>query len=390
MLSFFPTQIAAKLALIIASATFVATGTTPLFSQPSTNSSPTLQQNLDSLIAWKTGRQLDRFTTASISASWTEADLRDRLINFAQTQKAAIFIDRRIDPSQLINITMNNVSPEQFLWSIAKKQSIGVSRVGDFYYFGPPTTAASLPTLWKQLRSESSKQKLNYQVDWTKRAPIKTGQVVNVKTLLEELASENKFQIENLDEIPHDIWSQFELPRLSLDGRVAILLVGFDKWFERSADGKSIRIVNFKAAKRAEFQTTAIDDPRETAKKLRPNYPGLKIVGTKTRLSASGPPMEMAKLRADLINGQAVEKVKLEDILYPSVKTRTSRLGFLQAVAAQVNRKVTFDRKHQPKLDEQINLELEKVTVFELLDATLNGSGLKYEISDTELRIMGR
>lgn len=390
LLSLFQIYFRPQVSLIVTAMTFVATGMSPAVGQLVHPSDTQSQLILDSHTNWKIGSQLDRFTLATISASWTEAELRNRLISFANTQKAAIFVDRRIDPSQPINLTLNHVSPEQFLWAVAAKQGIGVCRIGDFYYFGPPETAASLPTVWKKMRSESSKQKRSYEIDWTQRQALKTTQVVNIKQLIEELAAANQFQISNPEKIPHDIWAEFELPKMSLDGRLAILLVGFDQFFSRSSDGKTIEIVDFEPVKRALYETAKIDTPRDVAKELKPKFPNLKITATKTRLSVSGPPLEVANLRATLIGRQSVQKVDLQDIAYEKVTARASRLAFLQKVAKQVGRQLIFDSELKPRLDEQINLELKKVSVFELLEATLEGSRLQYEISDTEIRISER
>lgn len=345
--------------------------------------------NGQSIVDWHTGKRLERFNQTPVSGSWTQTPLRDVLNRFSNSQKVGIFLDRRIDPTTPINIAANNVSPERFLWDIADSQGLGVCRVGDLYFFGAPTTAASLPTLWDQMESQSERQRRNFKVQWKGKAPLTTPPVVVVKDLLQQLANQHQFEIENPEAIPHDVWAKFELPQTSLGGRVGIIVVGFGKWFERSADGKTIKIIDFPTVETALLKTETLPQPRAVAKQMKAKFPDLKIAGSTKRLTASGPPLEVARLRQALVKLQTVTAVAPESNRF-NLNTQAPRGSILATVANQLNKKLESPPEIQPILQTEIKLKLADATLTQVLDETLKGTDLKYEMTESELIISAK
>ncbi|MGB1928744.1 MAG: hypothetical protein ACPHO8_05520 [Mariniblastus sp.] len=92
-------------------------------------------------ITWLSEEALSEHNSLPISVMWRDAELKDRLMRFSTNQRVAIFLDRRIDPSTIINLTLNNVTTEQFLLEIAKQLEIGFCQIEDVYYLGPKETA---------------------------------------------------------------------------------------------------------------------------------------------------------------------------------------------------------------------------------------------------------
>ena len=373
-----PAHWGARLRLALA-VTFVVIGASGTCSQ-------LLAQTSDD---WHTGKRLDRFNQTPVSASWTDTPLRNVLTSFSETQRVGVFLDRRIDPSKLVNIAANGVSPERFLWEIAGTKRIGVCRVADIYFFGPPKTAAYLPTIWEQMETQSSRQRRTFKVQWERKTPLNTSSVVVVKQLLEQLASEHQFKIENPEAIPHDVWAQFKLPPTSLGGRVGIILAGFDKWFERSKDGTSIRIVDFPTIKTASLKTETLVDSQAMSKRMKDEFPKLKITATSKRFTASGAPLEIARLRREMVNLQTVKAVALDAKRF-NLNTQAPRGSILATVAQQLNKKLKFTPEIQPMLQAEIQLEIKDATLNQLLDETLKGTELKYELTDTELVISAK
>lgn len=359
--------------LVIAFVAFGAFGTsTQLFAQSSND--------------WHTGKRLDRFNQTPISASWTDTPLRQVLNRFSESQHVATFLDRRVDPSSPVNIVARNLNPEHFIWEIADSQELGMCRVADFYFLGPPETAASLPTLWQEMESQSGRHRKTFKVQWERKSTLTTNSVVVVKQLLDQLADEHGFKIENPDAIAHDVWGQVGLPETSVAGRVGIILVGFGKWFERSKDGTTIKIIDFPSIKSASFRNETLSDPAATAKRMKPAFPDLKISGNKKRLTASGPPLEVARLRRKLAQSQTVEPVAPENNRF-SLNTKAIRGKILATVARQLGLELKFTAQTQPQLEEEIELQVKDASLSQLLDETLKGTGLKYETTDSELII---
>ena len=341
------------------------------------------------IVEWHTGKQLDRFNELALSAWWTEAEFGDRLRSFSQTQKIAIFLDRRIDPSIVTNLSMSDVTKEQFLWTAATQFNVGVCRIEDFYYFGPPDSVATFPEVCKRLQATSTRQRRNTKVNWTDRQPLTTADTVEPKKLLLKLAKENQFAIKNIDSIPHDIWAGFELPGTTLQVRVAILLVGFGMTFERNADGSEIEIINLPTVQETELTFKRVENSSQLARALRAKFPNVKISVKGKNIAATGPPSEVAAIQRAAVMQQIPRRVPNAEKTI-TITNRASRGTVLATIAQRLNANLSFD-KNNPEvatlLRTQIEINAVHVSLEEIIVRTLDGTNLEYEIANGELRI---
>ncbi|MFK7768106.1 MAG: hypothetical protein AB8B55_12855 [Mariniblastus sp.] len=346
---------------------------------------PVVAQQVSDSQEWHTGRELDLFNRASVSADWTEAKRRERLLQFAKQQGVAVFFDRRVDPEVLINFGKVNCTMEQFYWAFAADQKLGVCRLGDFYYFGPIQTAHSLPIHWTTLAKQSSRLKKS-AVNWTEKKPIKSETAIPSE-LLKDLAERNGFQITNPETIPHDVWAAFELPPTSLDQRVAILLVGFNKWFERSDDGTKITIIELPMVTEGRVEFASIKDAKKVALKLKSQFRSTRIRGTGRTLTATGLAGELAKVRQRLVDRQVPEQTELSARTWSLKFPRARRISVLKKIAEQTGLELITTEAPDEKLTEAIGLEVKDANLSELIEATLGGSGLKFDLSKKTLRV---
>ena len=90
------------------------------------------------------GKKLDRKILQEFSVWWRDGELRDRLMAFSNSEKIAIMLDRRVDPSTLMNVGIEKRTVEQIFWRVSEAAEIGVCRIEDCYYFGPVDTVVAL------------------------------------------------------------------------------------------------------------------------------------------------------------------------------------------------------------------------------------------------------
>ena len=343
-------------------------------------------------IKWHTGRKLDQFNKLAISVWWKDAEIRDRVELFSQRQEIAVFLDRRIDPSTPVQLTIENCTKEQFLWALAKQSDLGICRIEDFYYFGPVKTAASLPTVLRQLRQSTTAKKRS-KVDWNDDQPLKTESVVEPKKILLQLAKANRFAIRNLDSVPHDLWAGIDLPNSSLNVRVGILLVGFGKTFQRNDDGDIITIVDFPELDSTEASFRDLDNALELSRKLRPKFPQLKISAKgKKRIDVSGPPTQVSAIGHLIVAAQRPIGVDGGESTF-TLTTRAARGAVLATAAARSNIVLDFDKTNRQlvtSLNEPVEINAVNATLAELLQLALDGTNLKYEIGSGVLKITER
>lgn len=336
-------------------------------------------------VDWLTGKDLDQENQLAFSASWTDAPLRSRLTAFANQRKIGIFIDRRVDPGLQINISMSQVTSEQFLWEIADRCGIGVCRIEDFYYLGPLETAATLPHVWKTLKGETSKLRRASPVQWTDSQPMKFNSIVSPRNLIQDLAQEYDFHPTNLDEISHDVWFGFELPAMSLDSRIAILTVGFDKWYRRSSNGKTITIVDFPTVPTAQTEFRNLTNAKQISRDLKERFPDLKISSTRTSIKATGPPLSLAQLNRAVVQLRA--PIVSEKTPPLTLTTKASRKAILMRIAQLTLRDFQSTEASSAALGEQVAINVKEVSVERLIQEVLKDSDLKFDLDDRQLRI---
>ena len=351
-------------------------------------SNPICAQQTQSRILqqWHTGRDLDLFNRASVSADWTQAKRRERLLEFAKQQKVAVFVDRRVDPNNLINFGKANCTVEQFYWAFAEDQNLGVCKLDDVYYFGPIQTAIPLRILWESLAKENSRLKKSV-VNWSAKKAIKTASPVIPAAHLNSLALQSGFKITNPEAIPHDVWAGIDLPPMSIDEHVAIFLVGFNKWFERSADGTRLTIVDIPNLTDGRIAFSNVKNAKDVAKQLKSDFTKLRIRRSSKTITVTGSVSDLADLRRKLISLQVAEQSELSDRTFSLKIPRAPRINVLKKLTEQTGLKLITDDASQDKLKEAIGLEVKDATLSELVKATLDGSGLKFELSDSDLRI---
>lgn len=345
------------------------------------------QISTETATKWRTGDELEFHLRQPISVTFSAVPLRSRLVTLGQQQRVGIFVDRRLDPNLPITLAARDLTLEQLLWQIATKQQIGVCRLNDFYYFGPLETAASLPILWQQLTTETMTHKRNHAIDWSQRLPFVLPELTVPGEYLSEMGQRNRFEFMG-DPLPHDLWSAIELPSMTLDQQVALIGVGFGNWMQRSADGKQIRWIAFPKEASGKIAFKEIEGARKLLPELRQKFPDAKLSATERMLTVSGTAAELTAIRAVLVAKQRPRAVSSNDQRRYTLTTRASRGSILASVAQQLEKKLDFDPTDAELLQAEIQLSVKEVTLETLLEQTLDGSGLTYEIDSDRLRIM--
>jgi hypothetical protein len=336
-------------------------------------------------IKYLTGVKLERRNLKPLSVWLRDSPIRRLLAGFSANEEIAVVIDRRVDPGQLLNVGVENRSVEQFLWKVADAAGLGVCRFEDCYYFGPVETAAMLPILEADLKKVAKKKGRRSSIGWTSRRPLQTGVIVEPKAILEELGRTNGFEIKGLEQLPYDLWAGFSLPPSTLYARVQIVLSSFNKTFEISSNGKSITIIDFPVMQTATREFPVAKRLSDAADVKR-QFPGLKLTFRGKSVVAKGAPLELSKLKREL-----VRRVKVEagDEIVFTLKNEASRLTILRTIAANGGFELVLESGDPSELSSIIQIDVVKVSRGELIFKTLEGTGLRGKIEDGKL-VIGR
>ena len=334
-------------------------------------------------VEFLTGKKLDRKNLLEFSLWWKDAELRDRLLAFSNTENIAVMLDRRIDPSTLMNLGVENRTIEQIFWRLSSTAQIGVCRIEDCYYFGPVDTVVALPIAMDTLSRQAKKLRRRSDVKWTIKRPVQTGPLVASKMLIEAIADKHGFAVNGLDELPHDLWYEVSLPATSVIGQMQLLLAGFGKTFEINPEGKSITLIDFPKIKSAKREFAVTKRPTN-AKELKEQFPELKISFRSKAVIATGPPKQLTLLEAKLIEQVESQTSNIDDERF-TLNTEAERLAILKTIAQAAKLELVFDSIDPAQLTDRIKINVSKITQAELLFETLKGTRFRAAVQDGKL-----
>ena len=333
-----------------------------------------------------TGKKLDRKSSQAFSLWWRDAEIRDRLTAFSKAEDIAVMLDRNVDPSTVLNMGIENRTLEQIFWRISSAAKIGVCRIEDCYYFGPTDTIVALPIAMNTLSRQAKKVSRRSSVKWTIERPVLTTSIVPTKLLIEAIATKHGFSVNGLDELPHDLWYQVVLPPTSVIAQIQLMLAGFGKTFEIDPDGKSITIIDFPKTESAK-RTFIVSKRPANSKELDERFPDLRISYRSKSVVATGPPRQLALLKAALVDQADPVESQPNKAERFTLNTEADRLTILRTIAQTAKLELNLGPASPADLSDRIKINVVKVTQAELIFETLRGTRFRAEVQDNQLII---
>lgn len=295
------------------------------------------------------------------------------------------FMDRRIDPNQLVQLTANQLSIAAMLDDFAEQNGLSVTLLERVIYFGPPEGAAELLESWqRQGASESirtsSRTALNQSSKplanraakpssrpssrlrkaLAKRGTTDWPHLTEPRRLIEQLLSESRIKVEGTDLIPHDLWTSGSLPELALRDRLCLLLVGFELDWQFDSKGRSLEIV-----------------PAKYASDLSSELPKLA-----DRIGAMKSSSKKASLKRSSTNADS-QRYSLR------IESQPLR-AVLQQIAKSAKRRLVIDKDAEGLIDERVSISVEKVTLEELVEELVAAAGAAVVFNEDKIVVRSR
>jgi hypothetical protein len=339
--------------------------------------------------AWKTGPALRKQLEASVSVTWKERPLRDGLVNLSRSEGIAIFLDRRIDPDQPVELSVVSQSVEKLLQQLAAKNEARVGYLGPVVYLGPPATASKVSTLAVLRRQEAATLPNEAKLRLLRTEAWKWDELAEPRNLLAELGKKANVTIVDAELVPHDLWPAADLPPMAWLDRLTLVLAGFGLTFEISDGGAAVRLVPIPEEVLVEKTYTPKGEAAAAAAQLRRILPEAKI-------SIEGGKLIVAAVQDDhdqiqrLLSGQSVKTTTVtqgEKRFSMTVENQAAG-SVVKTVANQLGKEMKYDPQLVEKLQTKISLEVKDVTLDELLKRALEPLKLGYRIDDAALEVV--
>ena len=343
---------------------------------------------------WLTGDRLDRQLEMPVeSLRWASNPLRNALGSLSRSQRAAIFLDRRVDPDQPIDFSVQNEPLRQVIQRLAEQLRIGACRVGPVIYFGPADTATVLGTAAELRRDEIRRWPASFSTRLLAAQPVAWPELAQPRELIGRLVQQSRIEIDGLEQVPHDLWPAVDLPPLDFAEHLSLLLAGFGLTFEAVEKTPRVRLVPLPTSVAMERSYRMSGRQAEQiAELLRKQFPAAEVRKHPEGLLVRGP-VEVQHAVDRWMRGGSTAPTKRPpptagQVRY-TLEVKNQPVGAVaKALAERLGLQIAYDPQIQDKLQDPVSFRVEEVTRDQLLDALLRPAGLTFEITGQTLTVL--
>lgn len=356
--------------------------------------SPAMTRAADAPINWRRGTDFLNQWESTTGVNWSNNPCRAAVQSLAKSQRTAMLLDRRIDPDQRLTLQAADITLDELCQRVAQRGAMGVCRVGPVIYFGPTSTSQVLATVAAVRRQEIEQLAANLTAD-RKRAllaekPLAWSRLATPRDLIRELADEVGLKIIKLEsQVPHDLYPELQLPALPWSDRLSLLLAGFEKSFQLNLAEESIELVPLPNPIQYEQRYPVKGSAAKAAADLTDKFSQSVIRAEGARLLVRGPYEDHEAIQR-VLRG---EKVRRNQVVANGEKRFSLKIenqplgGVLKAIADNLQLTLDYDQALVEQLNRRISLQVDMVTLDELLKTALRDSGLKVLQQDGKLSV---
>ncbi|MBP89362.1 MAG: hypothetical protein CMJ64_22060 [Planctomycetaceae bacterium] len=341
-------------------------------------------------IAWKTDLALRKQLQATVGFQWSgSATIRPSLDSLSRNQQVAIWLDRRVDPGHPLDLALQDVSLRQALRVVAAKIGCGVCFVDSVVYIGPECVTKKLATLAAIRRDEVKRLPPAQRSKLQQAKPWKWEDVSAPKDLLADIAREASIRVAEVDRLPHDLWVAGDLPPLLVTDRLSLLFAGFDLTFDIAKDGSAIRPTAIPEQVSLQRPHTPRGSLAKAADKIASDFPNVGVRTSGNQLIVTGTFEDHDRI-ASMLRGETVSRPPRRpagERRY-DLQARNSVQAIIEYLAERENLRITIDPAIRSKLETRASVDVKQATLRQLLDATLEPAGIRYELEDQALRLL--
>lgn len=301
-----------------------------------------------------TSPQAARRVVPTATIHWQDVPLRDAISRLEKLFATATFLDRRIDPTERVNLEMSASSAEQVLTQIGGEHGWSARRVGGVVYMGPADAARQLAGVIAARRADVARLPPSQRAVFSRKSALSWPRLTRPRELVTELVKRNGWRVADAERIPHDLWASERLDGLTFQEQLTLLLVGFDLTYAIQSETRTIQILK--------LDKTAIAAGAEDS----PSVP-----------TAQTPPAAQERTTKQVFSLRVADKP----------------VGaVMRELARRLNWQVEFDdaaiQAAGRSLEARVSFAVENVEQDELLQAVLGPAGLTFQREAERIKIV--
>jgi hypothetical protein len=352
----------------------------------------------DSSVAWLTGNELEVRLAEPVGVDWAERSLREALTGLSRAKQVAVFLDRRVDPDQTLQMSLKEAPLGDVFRQVAASRGLGVSHFGPVIYLGPARFTARLRTLAALRLEDVRRLPAEAGLRYVRTQRMAWDDLAEPRRLLERVTRENGLELSGLEKIPHDLWAAADLPPLSLVDRLTLLAGQFDLTFQITGEGRKVVLVPIPAKVSIVRSYPAGRQADAVMEKWAALAPQCRIARDGSRIVVEGLVEDHERIVAadrPTTSRPAMKPAEKENLASKRFTVREANgplKGLLEELARRLNLEWKIDREALDRagvsLDKNIIFSVEDATLDQLLDAVLKPAGCTFRRHDKTVEIL--
>lgn len=314
-------------------------------------------------VPWTTGAKFDWALDQPVVATWQNAELRIAARSLSEQRRVPLVFDRRLNPNQVFSLETTGIPLRESWGRLAAVSQGSVSITSNAVYLGPVAAAGKLRTLialrQADLQQVATKLPTSKRKSLTARLPLSWRDLDSPTEILQRIADERNLQIQHGERVPHDLWGATDLPALSLEEALTLILIQYDLTFRLDAAGTSLELIPI---------------PEKLAIEKKWTLPRSKVDTISRAIEDTLPEVVTTSTAEQLVAQGTQEQLEQLELLIRSVTSGAPVKKKPKAVTPLSKRSLTFQAKDAP-----LSAILEK----------LAGTGIEFEFDRAKLKQQG-
>ncbi len=337
----------------------------------------------------------DRRFEKQITATWDGVPLGEVAQRLTNNTDVAIWIDRRVDHTKPVQLSVNAMPLSQVLDNVAELEQLEARRIGPLLYISTEQRIARLRIAIAASRqlALTSYRELAEKQDW------KWNRFTTPTELIDQILNDSELQASGIELVPHDLLAARSMANVSRADLLTLLLFGFDLTWNKS-DTKLLSIERLADTSTVDRRYSLDDRHREkmlvAAKVLGENA---QRRGSDLWIRASMAEHESFAFASGLLSTSVITSrprpaADMKDRRF-TLRVRDQPASFvIEQLATQLGAKVDKSRL-DTKADidtfaDRISFDLKTATIDELLSEIASQAGVTIERRGTTWNIAPR
>lgn len=343
--------------------------------------------------AWLGGSAVEQRLSSPISGSWSGVPVLQVLESLSAAERVAIVLDRRVDPHGKVDLEATDERMSVVLGRIAAQRGQGTSVLDAVAYVGPQGVAERLRTLGAMLHERARELPPAARRVLLERHAWHWDRLATPRDLLAELAREAKVTIDGVEQVPHDLWREADLPALAWIDRLLLVAVQFNLSCQLDSSGTTVRLVPLPESVAVTRSYPGRGQPAALAQKWRKQVPAAQISVEGDRVVVAGLVEDHELLEAAQRGGSARRTtVKPGKRVYKLSVEKASLRNLLAQLESKLSLEFHWDdaalQQAGRSLETLVSFKVEDASLDELLAAALEPAGLTFQREDKRVEIL--